>query len=376
MYLKNLMRASKHTPYLIFQKIPDLSLSSLFPAMQYQLSTIFLTFFLVAASLALCGPWGLWVAAIVLLAALCFNRFENMSYAAACALLLIFFGIICKIHFTPAIAVAPEARRRAQCMNNLKQIGIALRNYHTENGHFPAANMCNETGKPLFSWRVQILPMMRYGYLYSSLKKEEPWNSAQNIKLFNQVFIDAYKCPNDIRGTPDFTTNYVAVIGPGTAWRPDGPVKISDLPDGGAHTVMAVEVADSGVHWAEPRDLTVDEALERLKTGQGLRISTCHPFIVNILFADGSVRYVRSKIPISLWRNILAGDVMDTNSSEDDAAESEPDMVDASTPRPSIMQPEKWAASLSGAVWFISVVLLFRRAIKSRRKPVMAELVE
>ena len=113
-----------------------------------------------------------------------------------------------------------------------------------------------------------------------------------------------------------YSTSYMAIIGPGTAWREDGPVKLSDLPDGGSHTVMAVEVVNSGVHWAEPRDLTVDEALEGLKTGKGLRISTAHPGCINILFADGSVRTLPSKMPISVWKKLLAGEITDLDNIE------------------------------------------------------------
>jgi len=221
----------------------------------------------------------------------------------------------------------------------------------------------------LYSWRVEILPMFEYGIIYNSLKKDEPWNGPNNTKFLSQVSLPEYRCPSDSIDEKDPTTNYVALIGPGTTWREDGPVKLSDLPDGGSHTIMVVEVANSGVHWAEPRDLTVDEALERMKTGKGLRISTVHPGAINILFANGVVRMLPSKMPISVWRKILAGEIKDLENIEKTIDPSAPDMVDLSI---HLSEPSKWKIILGVVIWLFSVVLLFRRALKSRRKPVAA----
>ena len=120
---------------------------------------------------------------------------------------------------------------------------------------------------------------------------------------------------------------------------------------------MAVEVVNSGVHWAEPRDLTVDEALEGLKTGKGLRISSAHPDCINILFADGSVRTLPSKMPISVWKKLLAGEITDVENIENMIDPSAPDMVDVSV-LPS--EPGKRLIILSIIVWLLSVALLFR----------------
>jgi hypothetical protein len=340
--------------------------------MQFRLSTLFLIFFMVATSLALYCPLGvwfiaIWIDAIILLSALLLNRFKNLSNAVVCVVFLIFLGIICP-GLPPAISPAREAARRAQCINNLKQIGLALQNYHDVNKHFPPVYKCDENGKPLFCWRVEIMPMMGYGSLYDSLKKDEPWNSANNAKVLCQYFPD-YKCPSDNRGKNYFSTNYIAIIGPGAVWRKDGPVKLSDLPDGGSHTVMAIEVVNSGMHWAEPRDLTVEEAMEGIKTGKGLRISSYHPNIINVLFADGTVRSIPSKMPISLWKKLLAGEMQ--NLEDPNVDESAPDMVDVSVVPPDIT-PGKWTILLGLIVWLFSIALLFRRAVKSRRKPVTA----
>ena len=294
------------------------------------------------------------------------------------AVFIIFIGCICAGLLTPAIAHAPEAARRAACIDNLKLIGSALHNYHDANKHFPPVHIRDKDGKPLLSWRVETLPILDYGKIYDSLKKDEPWNSSNNGNLINKLCIPEYMCPSDASMSSIYFTSYVAVIGPGTASREDGTVKLSDLPDGGKHTVMAVEAVDSGVHWAEPRDLTVEEAIEGLKTGKGLRISTAHPSVINVLFADGTVHVLPAKMPISLWKKLLAGEIMDLDNIEDQIDPTALDMVNVSI-GPIDRSPGKWTVifSIIGAlVWLLSVALLFHRAIKSRPKPVKIEIAQ
>jgi hypothetical protein len=345
--------------------------TALHPSLQFTLSTLFLVFFNVAASLALSRTWGLWNIAVILVAALCLNQAERLLFGIAFAFLLVFVGIICP-GFILSCVDSREDFRRSACINNLQQLGIALHNYHDANKQFPSLYICDNDGKPLSSWRVDIIPMMEYGSLYDTLKKGEPWNSTHNSKVLNQNPVRDYQCPSDDRNAKDCSTNYVAVIGPGTVWRKDGPVKISDLLHSSSQTVMAVEVVNSGVHWAEPRDLTVEEALEGLKTGKGLRISTAHPSFINVLFANGEVRLLPARMPISLWQKLLAGEVKDVANISAFIDPAAPDMVNVSI-NPSDT-PSKETILLGVIVWLISVGLLFHRAIKSRGKAV-AEVI-
>src|SRR5437763_1945053 len=76
----------------------------------------------------------------------------------------------------PAVQAAREAARRAQCVNNLKQIGIALHNYHDQNGSFPLGGVNLGTASSgwngqvnALSWRALILPQLEQGNVYNAL---------------------------------------------------------------------------------------------------------------------------------------------------------------------------------------------------------------
>jgi len=58
----------------------------------------------------------------------------------------------------PAVQKVREAASRTHSMNNMKMLGLALHNYHDANGRFPPAFVVDKAGKPLYSWRVLILP--------------------------------------------------------------------------------------------------------------------------------------------------------------------------------------------------------------------------
>ena len=83
----------------------------------------------------------------------------------------------------PAVQSAREAARRAQCSNNLKQIGLAFHNYHDSYGCLPPAYIPDGNGQPMHSWRVLILPFVEQSPLYDQYDFDEPWNGPNNSKL-------------------------------------------------------------------------------------------------------------------------------------------------------------------------------------------------
>jgi prepilin-type N-terminal cleavage/methylation domain-containing protein len=136
----------------------------------------------------------------------------------------------------PAVQAAREAARRMQCQNNLKQMGLALHNYESTYGRFPAGgygtHLNLDTG---FSWMISILPYCEQANIYNQLTFSGPgvgWvgprNSVgwQNGMVINNVKVPFLLCPS---GTvPEFNT----FGGPGiTVMRPQY-VGISGAADG------------------------------------------------------------------------------------------------------------------------------------------------
>lgn len=209
--------------------------------------------------------------------------------AVSAALLLFVLGLFISM-FLPAVMSGGGPRRRA-CPNNLKQIGLALLEYHALYGSFPPAFVADSNGKPLYSWRVLILPFLDQTNIRNAIRSDEAWNGANNAK-WSQVVLTFFNCPDDpqFAGGASNLTSYLAVVGPHTAWSGTKPRKSSDFKDP-SKTILLVEVANSGIHWAEPRDLYIGQMAPGINPKIGQGISSGHPNgTVNILFADGSIR--------------------------------------------------------------------------------------
>ena len=94
----------------------------------------------------------------------------------------------------PATQRARQSARRAAGMNNMKQIGLAMMVYHEHHGNFPPAFTTDADGKPLLSWRVQILPYVEEQELYDRFRQDEPWDSPHNRQLI-ELMPAALKAP-------------------------------------------------------------------------------------------------------------------------------------------------------------------------------------
>jgi prepilin-type N-terminal cleavage/methylation domain-containing protein/prepilin-type processing-associated H-X9-DG protein len=115
----------------------------------------------------------------------------------------------------PAVQAAREAARRAQCVNNLKQIALAMHNYHDINLSFPPESMVydikgpNGWGGPWWSWAAKILPQIEQTPLSNSINFSTRGNigvgalggngadmSPEHVTVY-QTLIPTYLCPTD-----------------------------------------------------------------------------------------------------------------------------------------------------------------------------------
>jgi prepilin-type processing-associated H-X9-DG protein len=203
--------------------------------------------------------------------------------------------------FMPTV-YSGAAPNRAQCMNNLKQIGLALLIYESKNGAFPPAVFTDEHGKPMMSWRVAILPYLEQQALYQKYDSKQPWDSPQNRALGKTV-LPFFRCPSDPGASANPTeTNYVRIVGKDTiGGMPNEAVKASDITDGPSNTILVVELSGLQINWSEPRDVTVEDLMEIVAKGH----ASFHGEGFNAVFADGHVDFIRDSINPKTLRALL-----------------------------------------------------------------------
>lgn len=169
----------------------------------------------------------------------------------------------------PAVQQAREAARRSTCKNNMKQIGLALHNYHDSHRVFPFATVCGvnvsaATGQNTArqSWFHMILPYVDQAPLYDKLKAGFEAGTVSDFASHPQrsVKVPVFMCPSDpnsgkIGSLKDtFYSNYLLCSGSttqgadGTFPRLNGlffnisRIKIRDVTDGTSNTIAAGEI--------------------------------------------------------------------------------------------------------------------------------------
>jgi hypothetical protein len=219
--------------------------------------------------------------------------------AAVVSLLLIGAGAAI---FLPAMGSAREAARKASCLSNLKHIGLAMHNYLSEYGAFPPAYSVDAAGRPMHSWRALLLPCFEGG-LATAYDFTEPWDSPKNLKLIDQM-PEVFRCPSDTGAVPG-TTNYVAVVGNETFWPNGFSRRADEISDGLSNTIAVVEVSGLNIPWTKPVDLEFGKIPLQINPGPGDGIASQHGDGVDMLLADGSVRFMRTDIDRNILRALL-----------------------------------------------------------------------
>ncbi len=197
----------------------------------------------------------------------------------------------------PAISSARSAARRAQSMNNIKQLSIALLNFEAATGRFPSAAIPTKDGKPGLSWRVALLPYLEEQALYEQFHLDEPWDSEHNKTLIEKM-PEVFTSPAS--SVAKGKTNYLAVRTESSAIvESDSKLgrRIRDILDGTSMTIWIVEVDDDqAVEWTRPDDFEPD-ANNPMKGLGGL---IPDGFVVG--FLDGSTTLLPTATPIEKLR--------------------------------------------------------------------------
>lgn len=259
----------------------------------------------------------------------------------------------------PAVQQAREAARRTQCKNNLKQLGLALHNYHDMYNCFaPGWVDQNSSTAANWAWGVYLMPNIEQANLYSRLEVgdvqlSEALDQSAKLRLMTTP-MPGFRCPSD--PAPDINgrktllsqllveqattiSNYIAVNGGGD-WTYDGQlagsfgrnsrVKIRDYTDGTSNTIMIGERAwelqvptggndqcNAGLVFGVSADQNLGTHTQRMAMAKGLfgmnqtgndttvspvipicarSFSSRHTGGAQFVQADGSVRFVSENI--------------------------------------------------------------------------------
>jgi prepilin-type N-terminal cleavage/methylation domain-containing protein/prepilin-type processing-associated H-X9-DG protein len=255
----------------------------------------------------------------------------------------------------PAVQAAREAARRAQCLNNVMQLGIALQSYESSHELLPPG-VVNTTGPILdqpkgyhYGWLVQILPFFEQRNVYNHLNFKIGIYETENFTTRTTV-IRSFICPSDSSANPGASgvamTNYVGshndVEAPISATNNgvlflNSAVRFEDITDGSSQTIFVGEklnnAPDEG--WASGTRASLRNSGSGINqtatppfagTGSGddddgdsqvagARAASAtdtlsyvggysarHPGGANFAFGDGSVRFLKNSINRRVFR--------------------------------------------------------------------------
>lgn len=221
---------------------------------------------------------------------------------------LLVLGGLCA-WFWGAVENAREAARSSHCLGNMCQLRTALFSYHEMEGRFPPAHATDSDGEPLSSWRVLVSQYADQYEFFKAYNLQAAWDDETNYELAqNESSTFLWACPSG----PDFHdprdadydpaspcyTNYVAITGPGTIFPGgDDSVSLDDITDGPENTILLVEIADSEIHWSEPRDLHIDQMSFTINDPAKPSISSPHQLGPGVVFADGYYCRIAKSMP-------------------------------------------------------------------------------
>lgn len=237
----------------------------------------------------------------------------------------------------PAVQAARGAARRAMCSNNLRQLGVALQDYHATRGAFPPAR-----GVPaplIFSPHAHLLAYLEEGAVYKMIDFAEPPASYTAPPMFEfdgtpnlpaaSARCGVFLCPEDsaagrVAGSEFGATNYVASTGGGAGGGPlataDGVFMLGtalgakDITDGTSYTVaMSERTLGDGNLAPEDQPGRLDRAMREIPGATNPDAANCAPAAAGIWNHDRGAKWI-----VGNYGNTLYNHALTPNASEFD----------------------------------------------------------
>lgn len=177
-----------------------------------------------------------------------------------------------------------------QQSNHLKQVILAVHNFHSAHEAFPPRMTVSEQGKPLLSWRVFLLPYLGQQALYKAFHLDEPWDSPHNLLLLERIPV-----PYQSQQFPELKRGQTLVqmpLYPDSTWagRENRMLSFKDVTQNASETIcFVIAPREKAVPWTKPDDLTLG-SISLIPDLFGSQESSLFAFI------DGSVQTLAKTI--------------------------------------------------------------------------------
>lgn len=256
--------------------------------------------------------------------------FTLLELLVAIAIIAVLIGLL-----IPAVQKIRESANRLACSNNLKQLSLAIHNYHDTNGYFPPGgnnfisdSMAPDNVRAMWSWTYHILPQIEQDNLYLEPDPAKIYSKALPImycpsrRIAQPVYglgkIDYAGCA----GTSPIGAN--GIIARGEIGGPN-PIRFSDVTDGLSRTVMLGEKTLNSAEFGTSLDdnepfvnsgWNDDFETYRLgvlqpckdthlpgETASQMTFGSAHPTGFYVAMGDGSVRYLRFSVDLTTFKH-------------------------------------------------------------------------
>ena len=276
------------------------------------------------------------------------NRQQKAFTLVELLVVIAIIGILVSL-LLPAVQAAREAARRMSCNNNMKQIALALHNYHDtfkampmgwiglENG---SGRIPHSEGNPGWGWAAHVLPFIEQETVGDIVQDILPITDAANLQA-RETHLAIYRCPSDA-GSQDFFdldvggtpvnipgANYVGMFGtleledceglaPGVQCKGDGPffhnssTRLRDITDGTSNTLFVGERSSKhgqstwlgaipGGDESFARVLAIADHPPNDAGGHLDDPGSYHPGGTNFAYVDGSIHIITETIDLTVY---------------------------------------------------------------------------